>query len=105
MATEMVGLRLLRELRGHTNDVNCCSWSPSDQTLCSCSGDNTVRVWATESGQEIVPSPITAHRYHVQWCVYSPLGDVLVSASTDTTLRLWSTDSWTLLGQWKEDLN
>ena len=96
-ASAVVHLELYSELRGHKSDVNCCTWSPEDQTLCSCGGDKTLRLWNMHERKEVTPSPIDAHQKYVNSCAYSPSGDVLASGSSDTTVKLWSTTSWSVL--------
>lgn len=92
------GLELYKELRGHKGDVNYCVWSPENRTLCSCSGDKTLRLWDTQEGKEMSPpSPIIAHQFYVNCCAYSPAGDLLASGSSDATVKLWSTASWKLV--------
>jgi WD40 repeat protein len=93
----VIRLELQSELVGHKSDVNCCSWSPEDQTLCSCGGDKTLRLWNIHEKKEISPSPISAHQFYVNYCAYSPSGDLLASGSSDTTIKLWSTASWDVL--------
>ena len=99
MAT--ISLELYSELLGHKSDVNYCTWSPEDQTLCSCGGDKTLRLWNVHEKKEISPSPISAHQFYVNSCSYSPAGDLLASGSSDTTIKLWSTTSWDVLGEQK----
>ena len=101
---------LVCELRGHTNDVNSCAWSPvSSQLLCSCGGDATFRVWdiskatPTSGGKSAVPSSalvktVKAHDYYVNSIAFNPSGDVLATASSDNTVKLWSTATWTEIG-------
>ena len=110
---------LLCELRGHTNDVNCCAWSPvSSHLLCSCGGDATFRVWdvskaqqqatptsSSSSGSKAVPNPspalvktVKAHDYYINSVAVNPSGDVLATASSDNTVKLWSTATWTEIG-------
>ena len=113
---------LLCELRGHTNDVNCCAWSPvSSHLLCSCGGDATFRVWdvskaqsqqqttptsSSGSGSKAAPSSpspalvktVKAHNYYINSIAVNPSGDVLATASSDNTVKLWSTATWTEIG-------
>ena len=108
-----IGSSLVCELRGHTNDVNCCAWSPaSSQLLCSCGGDATFRVWDVSKAQQATPtttggkpspSPalvktVKAHDYYINSIAFNPSGDVLATASSDNTVKLWSTATWTEIG-------
>jgi WD40 repeat protein len=92
-----MNLEVYSELLGHRSDVNCCAWSPENQTLCSCGGDKTLRLWNVHEKKEIAPSPISAHRFYVNSVAYSPAGDILASGSSDTTIKMWSTTSWDVL--------
>ena len=94
-----MNLEVYSELLGHRSDVNCCAWSPENQTLCSCGGDKTLRLWNVHEKKEIHPSPISAHRFYVNSVAYSPAGDILASGSSDTTIKMWSTTSWAVLGK------
>lgn len=94
-------LELHKELLGHKSDINYCAWSPADQTLCTCSGDKTLRLWSVGEGKEVVPSPISAHHFYVNCCAYSPAGDLLASGSSDTSVKLWSTVSWNVVCKYK----
>jgi len=93
---EATSTSLLRDLRGHSGDVNCCCWSPVDQTLCSCGGEGALRLWTVPAGKEL--KQLVAHRFYVNSCAYSPAGDLLATASTDCTVKLWSTSSWSTVG-------
>ena len=91
-------------LRGHTGDINCCAWSPSNKgILCSCGGgDYSLRVWnipkSSDKEDSTLLHTIPAHKYYINACVYNPSGDLLVTASSDETIKLWSTVSWTVVG-------
>ena len=105
MAAVGISLELHKELLGHKSDVNCCAWSPEDQTLCSCGGDKTLRLWNIHEGKEIAPTPINAHQFYVNSCAYSPAGDLLASGSSDSTIKLWSTTSWDVVCELKITLS
>ena len=99
MADRTILATLQRELTAHKGDVNYCDWSPTDQTLATCSGDKTVRLWRAGDGTQLPPSPIAAHAYYVNACVFSPGGDLLATASSDNTVKLWTTANWTTIGE------
>jgi hypothetical protein len=49
------GLRLRHTLRGHKDEIWPIAWSPDGRTLASGSGsgDNTIRLWDGESGEQL----------------------------------------------------
>ena len=93
-------------LQGHTGDVNCTTWSPTlRHTLCSCSGDRTLRVWKvdtnTSDNKAVLVQPdevVQAHKFYVNSCAYHPSGAILATTSSDDTVKIWSTASWACVG-------
>jgi WD40 repeat protein len=63
------------------------AFSPDGRRLASASHDNTVRVWDTASGQEVLT--LHGHGQEVQSVAFSPDGRFLASAGRDGTVRLW----------------
>ena len=45
------GVKLVRTLRGHTEFIGRIAWSPDGRILASPSGDGTIRLWDTETGE------------------------------------------------------
>uniref|UniRef100_A0A8C7YP06 WD repeat, SAM and U-box domain-containing protein 1 n=1 Tax=Oryzias sinensis TaxID=183150 RepID=A0A8C7YP06_9TELE len=88
---------LLHTLRDHTDEVRCCSFSPS--LLATGSGDKSLRVYSASTGSftELPFSPLTAHGYGVHCCCFSSCGGYLLSCSTDGLALLWSADTGELL--------
>ena len=43
----------LRQLRGHTDQIQCLDFSPDGLTIASSSHDGTVRTWDAAGGDEI----------------------------------------------------
>ncbi|XP_023806551.1 WD repeat, SAM and U-box domain-containing protein 1 isoform X2 [Oryzias latipes] len=87
---------LLHTLRDHTDEVRCCSFSPS--LLATGSGDKSLRVYSASTGFTELPfSPLTAHGYGVHCCCFSSCGGYLLSCSTDGLALLWSADTGELL--------
>src|SRR5947208_98987 len=74
-------------LKGHTNAVWSVTWSPDGKTLASGSGDMTIKLWDTASGQE--RATLKGHTDWVISVAFSPDGKTLASGSQDQTIKLW----------------
>ncbi|HMX26910.1 MAG TPA: hypothetical protein PLD20_12625 [Blastocatellia bacterium] len=75
------------DIKGHTDSVNSCAFSPDGKLIASASSDRTLKVW------EIDPTSVrtlNGHSDSVLSCAFSPDGDRIVSASADGKLKVWS---------------
>jgi WD40 repeat protein len=81
----------LFSLRGHRAWVDSLAWSPDSKGLASGSGDNTVRMWSTETRRTL--SILEAHTEHVRSVTLSADGSLLASKSDDDTIRVWGLPS------------
>jgi WD40 repeat protein len=81
-----------KSLKWHVKDVYCCAWSPDGQTLASASYDQTVRIWNTQTGQEIIL--LEGHTESTSKISFSHDSRLLASSSTDGEIRLWNTKTW-----------
>jgi WD40 repeat protein len=59
--------------------------------LVSGSGDNTIKLWNVETGQEI--RTLNGHDSSVRSVNFSPDGKTLVSGSGDNTIKLWNVET------------
>jgi WD40 repeat protein len=80
---------LIASYRGHTDRVTSVTWSPDGKYLASGSLDQTVRIWAVNSGGH---SPLVIYRGHtagVRAVAWAPDGKRIVSGSSDKTVQVW----------------
>lgn len=76
-------------LKGHTQEILSCAFSPNTPFIATASSDNSIRLWDLRDGFE--RTKLSGHTDKVNHCSYSPNGRLLASASSDGTLRLWNT--------------
>ncbi|KAK5991625.1 Vegetative incompatibility protein HET-E-1 [Cladobotryum mycophilum] len=81
----------LQTLEGHNNSVNSVVFSPDGQRLASGSGDNTVKIWDTNSGACL--QTLEGHNNSVKSVMFSLDGQRLASGSDDSTVKIWDTNS------------
>ncbi|MCZ8305870.1 MAG: hypothetical protein O9336_04045 [Microcystis sp. LE19-98.1E] len=78
-------------LEGHDDFVQSVNFSPDGKTLVSSSGDNTIKLWNVETGQEI--RTLKGHDRAVWSVNFSPDGKTLVSGRWDSTIKLWNVET------------
>ncbi|KAF8963104.1 WD40-repeat-containing domain protein [Flammula alnicola] len=76
----------LQQLRGHSQPVRAVAFSPDGSKIASGSDDETIRVWDSNTGNEIIP-PLRGHSGAVRSVALSETR--IVSAATDGTIRVW----------------
>ncbi|KAK0731983.1 HET-R [Lasiosphaeris hirsuta] len=81
----------LQTLEGHRDSVLSVTFSPDGQRLASGSGDNTIKIWDTASGQCL--QTLEGHHDWVWSVTFSPDGQRLASGSVDNTIKIWDTAS------------
>jgi WD40 repeat protein len=74
-------------LRGHTDAVVGCAFSPDGKVLATTSHDRTVRLWDPVTGALV--RTLFRHVNSVWGCAFSPDGALLATCSSDSTVRLW----------------
>ncbi|HEY0753028.1 MAG TPA: NB-ARC domain-containing protein [Ktedonobacteraceae bacterium] len=88
---QVASTALIRTLRGHSDWVNGCGYSPDGSRIVSASNDGTLKVWDAASGEERLT--LRGHSSVVIGCGYSADGSRIVSASEDNTLKVWDAAS------------
>eukprot|EP00271_Cylindrocystis_brebissonii_P018302 TRINITY_DN5118_c0_g1_i1.p1 TRINITY_DN5118_c0_g1~~TRINITY_DN5118_c0_g1_i1.p1 ORF type:complete len:380 (-),score=42.14 TRINITY_DN5118_c0_g1_i1:558-1697(-) len=85
----------VQTLTGHTDRVWSVAWSPTGNSLASCGGDKTVRIWAKDGGFASEAKWICKailednHNKTIRTCDWSPCGKYLATASFDMTVGIW----------------
>jgi WD40 repeat protein len=78
----------LGTLQGHSGWITAVACRNDGQQLASASADRTVRVWDTNTHQEVCSLP--GHTAPVWGVAFSPDGSRLASAGDDRTVRIWT---------------
>ncbi|KAJ5805509.1 G-protein beta WD- 40 repeats containing protein [Penicillium pulvis] len=78
---------LIRTLEGHSNSVWTLAFSPDGKQIASGSGDDTIKLWDTASGD--LQKTLEGHKYWVNTVAFSSDSKQIVSGSDEKTIRLW----------------
>uniref|UniRef100_A0A061S7C5 (Myosin heavy-chain) kinase n=1 Tax=Tetraselmis sp. GSL018 TaxID=582737 RepID=A0A061S7C5_9CHLO len=81
------GIRLAA-LEGHTEAVNCVTYSCDGTRIASAACDETIRLW--DAGGGVRTATLRGHDGPVTSCSFSPCGSSLASGGIDGTVRLWA---------------
>ena len=85
------GGSLLYTLEGHTDTVTSVALSEDGKRAVSASGDETLKIWDMETGEEI--RTLKGHTAWVTSVALSVDGKRAVSASNDSTLKIWDMET------------
>jgi len=80
-----------RTLRGHRSVVSSVVFSADGRRIASGSGDQTIKVWDTATGQETLT--LNGHSRQINAVAFSPDGRRIASGSYDKTIKLWETNT------------
>jgi WD40 repeat protein len=79
--------RLIRLLRGHTDDVRNLAFTADGRHALSGARDRTIRLWDLETGAEV--RRFEGHTGLIRFSVLSPDERQVLSSSFDESIRLW----------------
>ena len=86
-------LRHAATLTGHSDQVRQAVFSPDGKLLASCSYDGTIRLWNTNTWQEV--ANIKGSTDPIYAVLFTSDGNQLVSGGQDGIVRIWNTISRT----------
>lgn len=81
------GVRLARQLQGHSGFVTRVAWSPDGRRLASAADDRSLRIWDPTSGEELHRVPAIGDKF-----AWSPDGRHIAYRNPTGSIRLWSAD-------------
>jgi WD40 repeat protein len=90
---DVVSWKELLVLEGHSDTVLDIAWSPDGTLLASVSGDHTMRIWDTTSGdnvETIQPPGYEAHGNASGSVTWNPDGMFLVFSLQEPTMWIWN---------------
>jgi WD40 repeat protein len=82
-----------RILAGHGERVRNIAVSPDGSRIASASGDQTSKIWDTETGENLLT--LTGHEGYVEAVKFSPDGHHVATASRDRTVKFWNIEGHT----------
>jgi WD40 repeat protein len=88
-------------LEGHTDTIDCATFSPDGSRIATGSRDHTAMVWDARTGRYL--TNLIGHRDRILSLAFSPDGRQIATASWDKTARVWDVrtgcELFTLSGQ------
>ncbi|KFY02662.1 hypothetical protein O988_02002 [Pseudogymnoascus sp. VKM F-3808] len=85
--TEDSWASLIQTLTGHSDSVFAVAFSPDKKRVASGSGDETIKLWDTRTGN--LQKTLTGHLGEVLAIAFSRDSKQVISGSTDKTIKLW----------------
>ena len=79
-----LGVKLLRTLKGHQDQVLRVAFDPKGEILASASADKTLKLWDVQSGKLL--RTLEGHTEEVWGVAFAPQGGMLASSSQDKTV-------------------
>eukprot|EP00474_Spongospora_subterranea_P000633 CRZ01091.1 hypothetical protein [Spongospora subterranea] len=88
--TEDGDFECISVLQGHSQDVKCVRWHPTQRMLLSSSYDDTIKIWAEDEDEWFCTQTLRGHTSTV-WSIdfLDTEGKRFISCSDDQTLIIW----------------
>jgi hypothetical protein len=84
-------VELEQTIAAHSGPVYAIAISPDGLILVSGSQDNTIKIWALETGDLL--HTLTEHRGPVRAIAITPDGQTLISGAGDATIKIWDLET------------
>ncbi|KAG1734853.1 WD40-repeat-containing domain protein [Suillus occidentalis] len=92
----------IKEMRGHTNNVEGIVHLPGGRRIVTCSWDGSLRLWDLESGAQIGEDwRDNEEKGAGVYCIaLSPNGKTIASGSEDRKVKLWDVETGQVIQKW-----
>jgi WD repeat-containing protein 61 len=77
--------------KGHEGGATAVCWHPGKKAVISGGKDGHIRVWSTETGNELLAFP--AHRFAIYRLVIDHVNGAIISSSRDGSIKMWNIES------------
>jgi WD40 repeat protein len=85
-------IRIQRTTLGLHDDIRSIAFSPDGKKIATASLDKTVKIWNSQSGQEL--AHLAGHVGGILCVSFSPDGKMIATASADRTAKLWDASTF-----------
>ncbi|MEA3500303.1 MAG: caspase family protein [Candidatus Marinimicrobia bacterium] len=92
---ELNGIKLVKTLNDHSDDVHSVVFSFDGKYLASCSSDRTVKIYNTNNWELI--KTLSDHSKSVISVSFSPNSEYFATGSSDKTVKIYNTTNWELI--------
>jgi len=80
--------KVISILSGHTEYINCLSFSPDRKFLASGGFDNSIKIWDLETQKEFCT--LKGHKGTITSVVFFKDSDIIISGSIDNNIKIWN---------------
>jgi WD40 repeat protein len=95
---------LIREFSAHANGVYGLAFSSNGKYLASCGGEDRVRLWDPDTGEERKQLHIADRRAQVRSIAFSRDGKQLITGDTDGSVNLWQVETGKESGELRSEI-
>ncbi len=94
--------KLVRQWRGHTDNLYAVAFHASSRRLATGSYDQAIKIWDVDQGTEV--NTLSGHSGAIHGLAFHPSGTWLASASDDRTVKLWDVATGSRLDTFSQPL-